>query len=139
MGKSRAVIAARAVFAANLALGLFVSLTPGSVVPKSEAADSETAGRIAQRAEPRLSIPSAIVADPASQVSFTIDVVPRESLPITGFIRVRGLPQFVSINDGTAIAPGSWAVPLHALPALRIEYPDGPFWTYRGRDCADEH
>ena len=78
---------------------------------------------LAQRAEPRISIPSAIVADPASQVSFTIDVVPRDSLPITGFIRVRGLPQFVSIDDGHAIAPGSWAVPLYALPALRLNIP----------------
>lgn len=122
-GKSRVVIAAQAVFVANLALGLFVSLTPGFGEPKSETADSETAGRIAQRAEPRLSIPSAIVAEPASQVSFTIDVVPRDALPITGFIRVRGLPQFVSINDSHAIAPGSWAVPLYALPVLRMNIP----------------
>ena len=122
-GNSRAVIAARTVFAANLALGLLASLTPGFGQPKSAAADSETAGRSAQLPEPRISIPSAIVAEPASQVSFTIDVVPRESLPITGFIRVRGLPQFVSINDSHAIGPGSWAVPLYALPVLRMNIP----------------
>lgn len=119
-GNSRAVIAARTVFAANLALGLLASLAPGFGQPKSAAVDSETAGR---RPEPRISIASAIVAEPASQVSFAIDVVPRESLPITGFIRVRGLPQFVSINDSHAIGPGSWAVPLYALPVLRMNIP----------------
>lgn len=122
-GKSRVAIASRTVFAANLALGLLASLTPGFGEPKSTAGDSETIERVAQRAEPRISIPSAIVAEPASQVSFTVDVVPRESLPITGFIRVRGLPQFVSINDSHAIGPGSWAVPLYALPVLRMSIP----------------
>ena len=65
-------------------------------------------------------------------------VVPRDALPITGFIRVRGLPQFVSINDSHAIAPGSWGYSLVRTTRAQDEYPDGPFWTYRGRDCAGE-
>jgi len=122
-GNSRAAISASIVFAANLALGLVAGLTPAFGDQKSSRTDSETLGRFVQRAEPRISIPAAIVAQPASQVAFAIDVVPRVSLPITGFIRLRGLPQFVSINDGHAIGPGAWAVPLYALPVLRMNIP----------------
>ena len=122
-GNSRAAISAWTVFAANLALGLLAGITPACADQKSSRTESETAGRFAQRAEPRISIPAAIVAQPASQVAFAIDVVPRESLPITGFIRLRGLPQFVSINDSHAIGPGAWAVPLYALPVLRMNIP----------------
>src|SRR5262245_7683548 len=123
-GNSRAVIAARTRFAARLALGLLAGLTPGIGEAKSAGIDSEPAGQLAQRAEPKISIPSPIVAAPASQVSLTIDVVPREALPIAGFIRVRGLPQFVSISDSHAIGPGSWAVPLYALPVLKVSIPE---------------
>jgi hypothetical protein len=66
---------------------------------------------------------SPIVAEPASQISFTIDVGPREAVPITGFIRVRGLPELVSISDGHATGPGSWAIPLYALPELKMNIP----------------
>jgi hypothetical protein len=122
-GKSRAMISAQTVLRAQLVLGLLVSLTPGFAEQKSARSGDESSARLVQWAEPRISVPSLIVAEPASQVSVTIDVVPPVSLPITGYIRVRGLPQFASINDGYAIGPGAWAVPLYALPALRLNIP----------------
>jgi hypothetical protein len=122
-GNSRAIILATIVFAANLAVGLLAGLAPGFGGAKSTGTDSDPPTRIAQGAEPRISVASAIVAEPASAVSFTVDVLPRDSLPITGFIRVRGLPQFVSINDAHAIGPDSWAVPLYVLPVLRANIP----------------
>jgi hypothetical protein len=121
-GNCRAITLATIVFAANLAFGLLAGLAPGFEGPKSTGTDSPPM-RFAQRAEPRISVASAIVAEPASAVSFTVDVQPRDSLPITGFIRLRGLPQFVSISDGHAIGPGSWAVPLYVLPVLRANIP----------------
>ena len=124
-GNPRAVISAGTLFAAHVGLGLMAAVVPGSAGPKSTGSDREPALRLAQRAEPRISIASAIAAAPASQVLLTIDVGPRESLPITGFIRVRGLPPFVSIGDGQAIAPGTWAIPLYALPVLRLNIPAG--------------
>jgi len=107
-----------------LALGLLAGLTPGFAESNSAGTDREPAWRLAQRAELKISIPSPIVAEPASQVAFAIDVLPREALPIAGFIRVRGLPQFVSISDSHAIGPGSWAVPLYALPVLKVNIPE---------------
>lgn len=117
------MISTRTVLAGQLVLGLLVSLAPGFVEQKSARSGDEASARLAQPAQPRISVPSLIVAEPASQVSVTIDVVPPVSLPITGYIRVRGLPEFASINDGYAIGPGAWAVPLYALPVLRLNIP----------------
>src|SRR5262245_51998066 len=121
-GRSRAGIALVASFAASLAPGgLRSSIVQAE--PKSSAAGSALPWRLAQRAQPRISMASAIVAEPASQISFTVDVGPREAVPITGFIRLRGLPELVSISDGHATGPGSWAIPLYALPALKMNIP----------------
>jgi len=120
-----AVASARTLFAAYLVFGLMATIALGSARPTAAGSDGELAVRIAQRAEPRIAIASAIAAAPASQVLFTIDVGPRDSLPITGFIRVRGLPQFVSVGEGQAIAVGVWAVPLYALPVIRLNIPAG--------------
>ena len=121
----RAVISARILSAAYLVLGSMAAVVPGSAGREPTGGDSEPPVRFAQRAEPRISIPSAIAATPASQVLLTIDLGPRDALPITGFIRVRGLPQFVSISDGQVIAQGAWAVPLYALPVLKLNIPAG--------------
>jgi len=123
-GDSRAGIAVAVLLAAHLALGgLPLSIAPGSAEPKASAPGGVLPGRLAQRAEPRIAMAAAIVAQPASQISFTIDVGPREAVPITGFIQVRGLPELVSISDGHATGPGSWAIPLYALPVLKMNIP----------------
>jgi hypothetical protein len=69
---------------------------------------------------PNLSIPAIIAAEPAGQVLFPIRVErgPRDSL-----VRVRGLPPKAALSGGYAIAPGAWAVPLNALPGLKITLP----------------
>ena len=40
-------------------------------------------------------------------------------------MRIRGLPPTVALSDGHSIAPGSWAVPIAALPNLKITLPAG--------------
>lgn len=79
--------------------------------------------RLAQRAEPRISVPSAIVAGPASQSALPIQV--GGSVPGNSFLRVRGLPHSVSLTEGYSIGPGSWAVPLYVLPSLKVNVPAG--------------
>ena len=66
-----------------------------------------------------------IAAAPASQVLLPIEVGPPEALPNNCFVRVRGLPPTVSLSDGHAIGPGSWAIPLFALPTLKANIPAG--------------
>lgn len=74
---------------------------------------------------PRIVVPSTIVAEPASQTTLPIEVGPPGRLPANSFLRVRGLPSSVSLTEGHAIAPGSWAVPLIGLPSLKAIVPAG--------------
>jgi hypothetical protein len=82
-------------------------------------------GAAAQRDASRISVATAIVAEPASQVALSIQVGPAGSLPQNSFVRIRGLPASVSLTEGHAIAPGSWAVPLFGLASLRAVVPAG--------------
>jgi hypothetical protein len=81
--------------------------------------------RLAQQTSPRISVPSLIVAEPASQVRLSIQVDAVETLPTQTYVLIRGLPSGVSLAGGHAIGAGSWAVPLYALPALPLNIPVG--------------
>lgn len=80
----------------------------------------------AQRADtPRIVVASTILAEPATQAALVIQVGPPGSVPGNTFVRLRGLPASVSLSEGYAIAPGSWAVPLFGLPTLKAIVPAG--------------
>ncbi len=79
----------------------------------------------AQRGEARIAVAATIVAEPASQAALQIQVGPPGALPSNSFIRLRGLPASVSLTEGHAIAPGSWAIPLFVLPSLKANVPAG--------------
>ena len=80
----------------------------------------------AQRRDlPRIFVASTIVAEPASQAPFVIQVGPPDALPSNSFLRLRGFPASVSLTEGHAIAPGSWAIPLFGLPSLKAIVPAG--------------
>ena len=72
-----------------------------------------------------INVAPTIVAAPATQIPLTVQIGPPEAVPAHSFVRVRGLPPSVSLTEGHAIAPGSWAVPLFALPNLRANIPAG--------------
>ena len=74
---------------------------------------------------PRITVAPTIVAEPASQAALVIQVSPSSALPSNSFVRLRGLPVSVSLSEGHAIAPGSWAVPLFGLPSLKAIVPAG--------------
>ena len=88
-------------------------------------ADAAGKVRLAQRGEPRISVSSAIVAQPASQAPLSIQIGPPEALPPNSFVRLRGLPPSISLTEGHAIGPGSWAIPLFGLSALKANIPAG--------------
>lgn len=80
----------------------------------------------AQRRDlPRIVVAPTIVAEPASQAPFVIQVGPPDALPSNSFLRLRGFPASVSLSEGHAIAPGSWAIPLFGLPSLKAIVPAG--------------
>lgn len=99
--------------AATLALGVLLAAGAGDRA-KAQRADA-----------PRIVVASTILAEPASQAALTIQVGPPGSVPGNTFVRLRGLPASVSLTEGYAIAPGSWAVPLFGLPTLKAIVPAG--------------
>jgi hypothetical protein len=78
-----------------------------------------------RRDPPRIVVAPTIVAEPASQAPLIIQVSPIDSLPSNSFLRLRGFPASVSLTEGHAIAPGSWAIPLFSLSSLRAIVPAG--------------
>jgi hypothetical protein len=72
----------------------------------------------------QISVATQIRAEPAARVRLPIQIGPVEAL-VKSFVRLRGLPPAAALSEGHAIAPGSWAVPLIALPTLSIILPGG--------------
>jgi hypothetical protein len=105
-----------------LLLGVLVAF--GFAGHAARAADGSTM-RLAQRTTPRISVPSVVVAEPASQLRLSIQVELLEALPAQAYMLIRGLPAGVSVGGGHAIGAGSWAVPLYAVRALAVNIPSG--------------
>jgi hypothetical protein len=82
-------------------------------------------GVAAQTSEVQITVSSAILAEPVSQAQLQIQVGPPAALPGNSFIRLRGLPPTVSLTEGHAIGPGSWAIPLFGLSTLKANVPAG--------------
>jgi hypothetical protein len=74
---------------------------------------------------PTISVPGTITGEAPGQVPLPIRVGPEAAVPRHSFVTVRGLPSMAGLSEGYAIAPGSWAVPLHALAGLNIKLPAG--------------
>ena len=110
--RARAEIPWSAAMFAAIALGILAIAGDGAEAQQS--ADA-----------PRIVVATTILAEPASQAALSIQVGPPGSVPGNTFVRLRGLPASVSLSEGYAIAPGSWAVPLFGLPSLKAIVPAG--------------
>lgn len=73
----------------------------------------------------RITVPSVILAAPASDVAIGIRIEPKGTVPPDSFVRVRGLPPTAALSEGHTISPGAWAVPIAALERLRLIVPQG--------------
>ena len=78
---------------------------------------------LAQTSRPTITVTATVPAEPATQAPLAIRVGPPDAVPKGSFIRIRGLPPTMALSDGHSIAPGSWAVPIAALPNLKITLP----------------
>jgi hypothetical protein len=106
-------------------VGAFALLGAALLMAASEARHWQrpAAAQIGQQI--RLEVAPVTHATPASRVRLPIEVRPGEALAKNSFIRIRGLPATAALSEGYAIAPGSWAVPLNALPSLMVILPVG--------------
>lgn len=78
----------------------------------------------AQR-EPILNVSKVVLAEPAGETPLPIQVGPIDAIARNSFIRIRGLPPAAALTEGHSIAPGAWAIPIIALPNLKITLPVG--------------
>lgn len=74
---------------------------------------------------PMINVASVILAEPAVETPFPIQIGPADSIPKQTFLRIRGLPSSATLSEGHAIAAGAWAIPLSGLPRLKIATPAG--------------
>ncbi len=114
------LVAGLAVTSGGEALAGILSGRPG--------AGLETQLQLAQSggpAAPSIGVLAVLVAEPASHAPLRIRITPLQAIPARSFLRLRGLPPTASLSEGHVIAPGSWAVPLAALPNLTINLPAG--------------
>ena len=79
----------------------------------------------AQQGRPNVIVPALLSVEPATEVVLPIRIAPPDAVPRGGFIKLRGLPSTAALSDGHSIAPGAWAIPMSALPNLRILMPVG--------------
>jgi hypothetical protein len=87
----------------------------GAVLPDGAA--------LAQGAQININIAPMILVEPGAETPLPIQVGPEGSLPKNSFIRIRGLPPAAKLSEGHLVAAGSWAVPLSALPSLKVAAP----------------
>jgi hypothetical protein len=86
--------------------------------------------QLAQQVQLSIGVASTIQAAPGSQIVIPIQISPAGSLPNKCFVRLRGLPPYVSLGEGYSIAPGAWAVPIFALATLKAYVPTGVSGRY---------
>ncbi|MFM9846711.1 MAG: hypothetical protein ACKVP3_06080 [Hyphomicrobiaceae bacterium] len=72
-----------------------------------------------------LNVSKVILAEPAGETPLPIQVGPVDAIARNSFIRIRGLPPSAALTEGHSIAPGAWAIPIIALPNLKITLPVG--------------
>src|SRR5215472_10072886 len=77
------------------------------------------------QSEPAINAGPTILVEPGAESPLPILIGPQETIPKNSFLRLRGLPHDAPLTEGHAIAPGSWAIPLAALPTLKISLPIG--------------
>jgi len=83
------------------------------------------AGFLAAQEPPHIRVAPTIVVTADSQTLLQIEVGPPGAVPARSFLSLRGLPRAVALTDAHAIDPGSWAVPLASVPALKAVIPTG--------------
>ncbi len=81
------------------------------------------AERTVAQSTPSVTIAATLEADAPSETPLEITVGPAASLPRGSIVRLYGLPPLAALSAGHSIAPGAWAIPVAALPNLKVMLP----------------
>lgn len=118
------------------AIGLSAALSAVTIVPaiaqeatsggaSSRQGDAQRPGAGGNAQKPRLQVPAMVLGAPATEMSLAIAIADPALVPRNSYIRVRGLSPLMALSDGHSVGPGAWAVPVAALPDLRVIIPAG--------------
>lgn len=105
-----------------MALALSLTCLDPSVFARAQT----TTGSTATLVPLRVATPSSITVAAGAPTPLPITVSPVESMPPNAFVRIKGLPQGAALTEGYAVGPGTWAVALNALAALKAQFPPMP-------------
>jgi phosphate transport system substrate-binding protein len=72
---------------------------------------------------PTIEVVQTLLVEPATDAPLSLQLKTKGSLPPNSFVRIKGLPKATSLSEGFFVRPGVWAVPLSALPTVRITVP----------------
>ena len=75
------------------------------------------------KARPTIEVPAIVLIEPMVETALPIQVGPADALPRNCFLRVKGLPSQAVFSDGHFVSPGTWALPLAGLNALKLTLP----------------
>lgn len=105
-----------------------IAVTSGIVVEAATvnvaiAQTTPTASSETPSSRPGIRVSPVILAEPEVETSISIQVGPDAVIPRQTFLRIRGMPLAAKLSDGHVVTPGIWAVPLTALPNLRLLAP----------------
>lgn len=81
------------------------------------------AERTVAQSTPSVTIAATLEADAPSETALEITVGPAAALPRGSIVRLYGLPPLAALSAGHSIAPGAWAIPVVALPNLKVMLP----------------
>lgn len=95
-----------------MAMMLAAAVVVGAIGQRAEA-QTETSG-------PALSYEPALTIAAGSSKRLSVEVVAPQPVPSNTYLRLRGLPQGVTLSDGYRAGTGGWAVPLGALSNLTM-------------------
>jgi hypothetical protein len=72
---------------------------------------------------PSVSVAPTTLVAPGTDTPLMIAITPAGAIPKNSFLRLRGLPPEAALTEGHIVAPGAWAIPIVALPSLKVTAP----------------
>lgn len=111
-----------------LVLAPILVLTSGNAAAQTRANDDQSTQAGTQGVPVtgvRLTVPRVILGAPGGEASLAIHLGDLSGLPPRSYLRIRGLPDTVTLSEGHQVTPGSWSVPLAGAADLRLMFASG--------------
>ena len=106
-------------------IALGTGLTPGGAQERPAGPPSALGASTLPGPAIRIDVAGVVIGAPASETTLGINLGRTSAVPANAFVRIRGLSPQMSLTEGHVIAPGAWAVPVAAVPDLRVIIPAG--------------